>query len=138
MSAGNAPPAEGKVAGGKDWLAIARGQDADFTGPLGGVDHVTPGNNNGFNAYLSMMALVTAMRQAGFTGKADTDKLINAFANLQVKQGPDFPDGDVIMNPNDHQGRTGYYLLRVKDQTEDIVQTFPADQLPLVGDCKIS
>src|SRR5205085_7800106 len=52
----------------QDWLAVAKGQDADFTGPLGGVDHVTPGNNNGFNAYLSMMALVTAMRQAGFTG----------------------------------------------------------------------
>src|SRR5579859_3386791 len=88
-----------------DWLAIAKGQDADFTGPLGGVDHVTPGNNNGYNAYLSMMALVTAMRQANFTGKADTDKLIDAFAHLTEKQGQDFPDADVIMSPDDHQGR---------------------------------
>ncbi len=122
----------------QDWLAIAKGQDADFTGPLGGVDHVTPGNNNGYNAYMSMMALVLAMRQANFTGKADTDKLISAFENLTVKQGPDFPDGDMIMNKDDHQGRTTYYLLKVNGQKEDVVQTFPADQLPLVGDCKIS
>jgi branched-chain amino acid transport system substrate-binding protein len=121
----------------QDWLAIAKGPDAEFTGPLGGVDHVTPGNNNGYNAYISMMGLVLAMRKAGFTGKADTDKLISAFANLTVPQGPDFPDGNLIMNPDDHQGRTTYYLLKVNGQTEDVVQTFPADQLPLIGSCKI-
>jgi branched-chain amino acid transport system substrate-binding protein len=121
----------------QDWLAIAKGQDADFTGPLGGVDHVTPGSTNGYNAYMSMMALVLAMRKAGFTGKADTEKLISAFETLNVKQGPDIPDGDLIMNKDDHQGRTNYYLLKVNGQKEDVVQTFPADQLPMIGDCKI-
>lgn len=121
----------------QDWLAIAKGQDADFLGPLGGPDRVTPGNNNGYNAYMSMMALVLAMRKASFTGKADTDKLISAFETLSVKQGPEFPDGDFIMNKDDHQGRTTYYLLKVNGQKEEVVQTFPADQLPLVGDCKI-
>jgi len=121
-----------------DWLAIAKGQDADVTGPLGGVDHVTPGSNNGYNAYLSMMSLVYAMRKANFTGKADTEKLVDAFANLNVPQGPDFPDGPVIMNPSDHQGRTNYYLLKVNGQKEDVVQTFPAESLPMIGDCKIA
>lgn len=120
-----------------DWLAVAKGQDADVTGPLGGVDHVTPGSNNGYNAYLSMMSLVYAMRKANFNGKADTEKLVDAFANLNVPQGPDFPDGPVIMNPNDHQGRTNYYLLKVNGQKEDVVMTFPAESLPMVGDCKI-
>jgi branched-chain amino acid transport system substrate-binding protein len=122
----------------QDWLAIAKGADADFTGPLGGADHVTAGNNNGYNAYMSMTALVLAMRKAGFTGKADTDKLVSAFETLSVKQGPDFPDGDFIMNKDDHQGRTTYYLLKVNGQKEEVVKTFPADQLPLVGDCKIA
>ena len=121
----------------EDWLAIAKGQDADFLGPLGGAEHVTPGNNNGYNAYMSMMSLVLAMRKANFTGKADTDKLISAFETLTVKQGPDLPDGDMIMNKDDHQGRTTYYMLKVNGQKEEIVQTFPADQLPTVGDCKI-
>jgi ABC-type branched-subunit amino acid transport system substrate-binding protein len=121
----------------QDWLAMAKGQDADFLGPLGGADHVTPGNNNGYNAYMSMMSLVLAMRNANFTGKADTDKLISAFETLTVKQGPELPDGDLIMNKDDHQGRTSYYLLKINGQKEEVVQTFPADQLPLVGDCKV-
>jgi branched-chain amino acid transport system substrate-binding protein len=120
-----------------DWLGIAKGKDADIVGPLGGVDHVTPGNNNGYNAYMSMMSLVLAMRKANFTGKADTDKLISAFETLTVKQGPDFPDGDLIMNKDDHQGRVTYYMLKINGQKEEVVQTFPADQLPLIGSCKI-
>ena len=92
---------------------------------------------DGYNAYLSMMSLVYAMRKANFNGKADTEKLVDAFANLNVPQGPDFPDGPVIINPNDHQGRTNYYLLKVNGQKEDVVQMFPAESLPLVGDCKI-
>ena len=84
-----------------------------------------------------MMALVLAMRKANFTGKADTDKLVAAFETLNVPQGPDFPDGQLIMNKDDHQGRTTYYLLKINGQKEEVVQTFPADQLPLIGDCKI-
>jgi branched-chain amino acid transport system substrate-binding protein len=121
----------------QEWLSIARGKDADIVGPLGGVDKVTPGNNNGYNAYMSMMALVLAMRKADFSGKADTDKLISAFETLTVKQGPDFPAGDLIMNKDDHQGRMTYYLLKINGQKEEVVQTFPADQLPLIGTCKI-
>jgi branched-chain amino acid transport system substrate-binding protein len=121
----------------QEWLSIAKGKDADIVGPLGGVDKVTPGNNNGYNAYMSMMALVLAMRKANFSGKADTDKLISAFETLTVKQGPDFPDGDLIMNKDDHQGRVTYYMLKINGQKEEVVQTFPADQLPLIGSCKI-
>ncbi len=121
----------------QDWLSIAKGKDADIVGPLGGVDKVTPGNNNGYNAYMSMTALVLAMRKANFTGKGDTDKLVSAFETLTVKQGPDFPDGDLIMNKDDHQGRVTYYMLKINGQKEEVVQTFPADQLPLIGSCKI-
>ena len=84
-----------------------------------------------------MMSLVLAMRKANFTGKADTDKLVSAFETLTVKQGPDFPDGDLIMNKDDHQGRVTYYMLKINGQKEEVVQTFPADQLPLIGGCKI-
>jgi ABC-type branched-subunit amino acid transport system substrate-binding protein len=119
-----------------DWLAVAKA-NADITSPLGGIDHVTPGNNNGYNAYMSMMSLILAMRKANFTGKADTDKLVAAFETLTVPQGPDFPDGQLIMNKDDHQGRTTYYLLKINGQKEEVIQSIPADQLPTIGDCKI-
>lgn len=121
----------------EDWLGVAR-KNADMIGPLGGPDKATPGNNNGYNAYMSMTALVAAMRKANFSGKADTDKLISAFETLTIKQGPDFPDGDLIMNKDDHQGRTTYYLLKINGQKEEVVQTFKAEDLPTIGDCKIS
>jgi branched-chain amino acid transport system substrate-binding protein len=120
-----------------DWLAVAK-KNADLLGPLGGVEHATPGNNNGYNAYMSMTALILAMRTANFTGKADTEKLVTAFETLTVPQGPDFPSGSLIMNKDDHQGRTTYYLLKINGQKEEVVQTFPADQLPTIGDCKIA
>jgi branched-chain amino acid transport system substrate-binding protein len=120
----------------QDWLDMAK-KNADLTGPLGGVEHATSGNNNGYNAYMSMTALILAMRAANFTGKADTEKLVTAFENLMVPQGPDFPDGQLIMNKADHQGRVTYYLLKINGQNEEIVQTFAADSLPLIGDCKI-
>jgi branched-chain amino acid transport system substrate-binding protein len=123
----------------KAWLEVAK-KNADLTGPLGGVDKVTPGNNNGYNAYMSIKALTIAMRKSGFTGKADTEKLVSAMETLNVPQGPGldaFPSGQMIMNKDDHQGRTTYYLLKINGQKEEVVQTFAADSLPLIGDCKI-
>jgi len=130
--AGNADDANFAAA----WKAMAQ-KDADVAGPLGGPDKATPGNNNGYNAYASMTALKLAMRAANFTGKADTDKLIAAFEALNVPPGPDLPGG-LIMNKADHQGRWTEYLLQINGQKEDILATFPADQIPLIGDCKIS
>jgi hypothetical protein len=80
---------------------------------------------------------VTGLGKESFAG-VYPKALISAFETLTVKQGPDFPDGDLIMNKDDHQGRTTYYLLKINGQKEEVVQTFPADQLPLVGDCKIN
>jgi hypothetical protein len=118
------------------WKAMAH-QDADATGPLGGPDNATPGNNNGYNVYISMSALKLAMRAAGFTGRADTDGLIAAFESLQMPQGPDFPDGPVLMNKADHQGRTTQYLLKIDGQQEHVVQSFTPDQTPTTGSCHV-
>ena len=86
-----------------------------------------------------MKALVLAMRAANFTGKADTDKLITAFENLNVPQGPDFPGGALIMNKSDHQGRFAQHLLQINGQKEDILASVASDQIPLMGgECKVS
>ncbi len=86
-----------------------------------------------------MKSLVLAMRKANFSGKADTDKLVTAFETLNVPQSAEgFPSGQMIMNKDDHQGRTTYYLLKINGQKEEVVQTFAPDSLPLIGDCKIA
>jgi ABC-type branched-subunit amino acid transport system substrate-binding protein len=117
------------------WKAMAQ-KLGDIVGPLGGPDKATPGNFNGYNAYASMKALVLAMRAANFTGKADTDKLIDAFETLNVPQGPDFPGGPFMMNASDHQGKFTQHLLQISGQKEDVLASFPPDQMPALGDCK--
>src|ERR1051326_3506530 len=83
-------------------------------------------------------SLKIAMRKSGFNGKADTEKLITAMEAINEPQGPDFPAGAAIMNKADHQGRQTSYLMKinVKDQKEDVLQTIPADQMPLIGNCQ--
>jgi hypothetical protein len=119
------------------WKGVAH-QDADAAGPLGGSDKAEPGNNNGYKAYVSLTALKLAMRAASFAGRADTERLVTAFENLPMPQGPDFPGGSIVMNKANHQGRMTFHLLKIDGQQEQVLQTFPAASLPNIGDCTIT
>ena len=99
----------------KAWRATAR-EHADVAESLGAVDNATPGTFNGYVSYASMTALKLAMRSASFSSGADTNKLISDFETLNVPQGPDFTDGPMLMNYDNHQGRLTAYLLRVDGQ----------------------
>jgi hypothetical protein len=113
-------------------------RDSSVVGPLGGPDKATPGIGNGYNAFVSMNALKLAMRSSNFTGKADTDKLISALEDVRIPQGPDAPDGPVIMNKADHQGRMTSYLLKINGQQEDVLLASPPESLPPIGTCQVS
>ncbi|HLZ73156.1 MAG TPA: ABC transporter substrate-binding protein [Dehalococcoidia bacterium] len=93
----------------------------------------------GVHGYVSYMA-ISAVRAAGdaakVNGKADTQKWITAFENLNMPQGPDSPTGPMIMNKNDHQGRMNVYIIQEHGQKEDILQTVPASEVPQIGTCQ--
>jgi ABC-type branched-subunit amino acid transport system substrate-binding protein len=110
-------------------------KEGNLADALGGADKATPGEL-GYQAWGAIMALKNAMIASKFTGRADTDKLIAALENLNLPQGPDFPAGPFIMNKSDHQGRYQLYILKINGQTEEILQTIPPDQIPLIGNCK--
>jgi len=117
-----------------DWAQ----RDSAVVGPLGGPDKATPGIGNGYNAFVSMNALKLAMRAANFTGKGDTDKLISALEDLHIPQGPDAPDGPVLINKSDHQGRMSSYLLKINGQKEDVLLASPPESLPAIGTCQVA
>jgi len=75
---------------------------------------------------------------APYDGRADTDKLIGALENLNVAQSADCPDGPMLMNKDNHQGRLTAYLLKVNGQHEEILQTFPSETQPVNGDCNVA
>jgi ABC-type branched-subunit amino acid transport system substrate-binding protein len=132
-------PARGNqydVAYHKAFDAQVAKEPANVVNTLGGAEKALPGDL-GYQAYSTMTALKEAMLASNYTGKQDTNKLINALATLKAKQGPDFPGGDFQMNPTDHQGQQTTYITKISGQNEDVLATYPADQLPSIGNCQV-
>lgn len=111
-------------------------EPAGIVNTLGGTDKAVPGDL-GYVGYSTIKALKVAMQKARFTGKDDTDKLITALQSLRIKQGPDSPAGDLIMNAADHQGAQTTYIARVNGQKEKVLKTIPAAQVPPIGTCRV-
>ena len=110
-------------------------EPASIVTTLGGTTKAVPGDL-GYVGYSTIKALGTAMRQSKFTGRDDTDKLIAALRSLRIKQGPDSPGGDLIMNGSDHQGAQTSYIARINGQKEKVLRTIPAAQVPRIGSCQ--
>jgi len=51
-----------------------------------------------------------------YAGPSHAPKLIDALTHFKASQSADFPAGDVIMDPNDHQGRTTQYVTPALSQ----------------------
>jgi ABC-type branched-subunit amino acid transport system substrate-binding protein len=103
---------------------------------LGGADKAVPGQL-GYQAYSATMALKQGMLQSNFSGKADSQKLVKALSTLKVKQGNDFPAGDLQMNPTDHQAAQTIYLVKISGQQEQVLTTVTPDKLPPIGSCQV-
>jgi branched-chain amino acid transport system substrate-binding protein len=114
--------------------ASKSGQLADI---FGGAGKVVPGQN-GYAAYIGITSLKRAMINAKFGGRADTPKLIDALENLNIPQGPDAPDGSIVMNKPDHQGKTTTFVYKINGQKDEVITTIPTDKIPAIGDCKVS
>ena len=109
-------------------------EDPNLVKTLGGADKAVPGDL-GYEAYVTITGLKTAMLSASFTGKADTPKLLTALSKLKVKQSADFPGGDMTMNASDHQAASTTYIAKINGQTEQVLNTIAPDKLPPIGSC---
>jgi ABC-type branched-subunit amino acid transport system substrate-binding protein len=113
-------------------------EDPNLVNSLGGTDKAVPGDL-GYSAYTTINFLKLGMLKANFTGKADTQKLINALAHVKSGQSADFPGGAFQMNPNNHQGAQTTYIAKINGQNEQVLSTIPASKLPPIGGgCNVS
>jgi hypothetical protein len=110
-------------------------EDPSLLSTLGPADKAVPGIS-GYQAYTTISALKLGMIASGFTGRADTDKLITALENLKAGQGVDFPGGAFAMRRSDHQGTMTTYIAKVNGQKEQVVSTIAPDKLPAIGNCQ--
>jgi branched-chain amino acid transport system substrate-binding protein len=93
--------------------------------------------------YEAMNILKTGMSNCGFRGREDTEKLVDALAGLQVKQGEDFPTGDKLLRKEDHQAFTNEYIFDIVPGTGDIpkphiLQVIPWQKTIVPPACKFA
>ncbi|MBV9172869.1 MAG: ABC transporter substrate-binding protein [Chloroflexi bacterium] len=119
----------------KGWRDITA-KEPDWANIFGGADKAL--GFEGYLQYTAMTALKTAMTASGFTGRADTEKLISALEKVNMPMGPDAPGGGIIMDPADHQGAQTVYVYRVSGpQQEELLATTPAEQVPQFTSCHV-
>jgi hypothetical protein len=76
------------------------------------------------------------MKRSGYKSRSDTEKLVDALAGLEVKQGADFPQGDLRIRKSDHQGLVRLFIEELKGGHENIIATIPMEKLDYEATCK--
>ncbi|MGC1233240.1 MAG: ABC transporter substrate-binding protein [Xanthobacteraceae bacterium] len=97
--------------------AKARLAKIDPSGPL--PDKYVQSN------YESINAVKLGIQKSNFQGRDDTTKLIEALEGLEMKAGPDFPQGDKTLRKEDHQAFPQEFIFEVSGGTYHLKETVP-------------
>src|SRR5256712_4098495 len=100
--------------------AIARLKQIDPSGPL--PDRYVQAN------FESINALKVGIQKAGFRGREDTMKLIEALEGLEMKESDDFPQGDKTLRKEDHQAFIREFIFEIKVGKHRIVEVVPKEK----------
>jgi branched-chain amino acid transport system substrate-binding protein len=110
--------------------AKARLAKVDPSGPL--PDRYVQSN------FEAMNALRIGMQKSNFQGRKDTMKLIEALEGLELKKGPDFPQGDKLIRKEDHQAFIDEFIFAIKGGKHTIVETVPKEKTVFPPACKFA
>jgi branched-chain amino acid transport system substrate-binding protein len=100
--------------------AIARLKKMDPSGPL--PDRYVQSN------YEAVNCLKLGIEKSGFQGRDDTMKLIEALEGLEMKEGPDFPQGDKTLRKEDHQAFVREFIYEVRDGKYQVKEVVPKEK----------
>jgi branched-chain amino acid transport system substrate-binding protein len=78
------------------------------------------------------------MEKSNFQGRGDTMKLIEALEGLQMKAGPDFPQGDKMLRKEDHQAFPQEFIFEVSGGTYHLKETVPGEKTMVPPACNFS
>src|SRR5499426_4066150 len=110
--------------------AVARLKQIDPSGPL--PDRYVQSN------YEAMNFLKLGIEKAGFRGREDTMKLIEALEGLEVKEGDDFPQGDKTLRKEDHQAFLREFIFAIQEGKFRILEVVPKEKTMFPPDCKFA
>jgi branched-chain amino acid transport system substrate-binding protein len=100
--------------------AVVRLKKIDPSGPL--PDRYVQSNFEAVNA------LKLGIENSGFQGRDDTMKLITALEGLEMKEGPDFPQGDKTLRKEDHQAFVREFIFEVADGKYHVKDVVPKEK----------
>jgi branched-chain amino acid transport system substrate-binding protein len=107
--------------------AVARLKKIDPSGPL--PDRYVQSNFEAVNA------LKLGIEISGFQGRDDTMKLVEALEGLEMKEGPDFPQGDKTLRKEDHQAFVREFIFEVGGGTYHIKDVVPKEKTLVPPSC---
>jgi branched-chain amino acid transport system substrate-binding protein len=107
--------------------AVARLKQIDPSGPL--PDRYVQ------STFEAMNALKLGMEKSGFQGRKDTMKLIEALEGLEMKEGPDFPQGDKTLRKEDHQAFVREFIYEVQNGKFLIREVVPKEKTVFPPSC---
>ena len=110
--------------------AVKRLKAIDPSGPL--PDRYVQSN------YEAMNFLKLGIEKSGFQGRQDSMKLITALEGLDVKEGPDFPQGDKTLRTEDHQAFLREFIFEIKGGKHSIVEVVPKEKTMFPPACKFA
>jgi branched-chain amino acid transport system substrate-binding protein len=110
--------------------AVVRLKKIDPSGPL--PDRYVQSNFEAVNC------LKLGIEKSGFQGRDDTMKLIEALEGLEMKEGPDFPQGDKTLRKEDHQAFVREFIYEVSDGTYHIKDVVPKDKTIVPPACSFA
>jgi branched-chain amino acid transport system substrate-binding protein len=110
--------------------AVVRIKKIDPSGPL--PDRYVQSNFEAVNC------LKLGIEKSGFQGRDDTMKLIEALEGLEMKEGPDFPQGDKTLRKEDHQAFVREFIYEVSDGTYHIKDVVPKDKTIVPPACSFA
>ena len=110
--------------------AVVRLKKMDSSGPL--PDRYVQSN------FEAMNCLKLGIEKFGFQGREDTMKLVQALEGLEMKEGPDFPQGDKTLRKEDHQAFVREFIFEVVDGKYQIKDTVAGDKTVVPPACQFA
>jgi branched-chain amino acid transport system substrate-binding protein len=110
--------------------AVVRLKKMDSSGPL--PDRYVQSN------FEAMNCLKLGIEKSGFQGREDTMKLVQALEGLEMKEGPDFPQGDKTLRKEDHQAFVREFIFEVVDGKYQIKDTVAGDKTVVPPACQFA
>ena len=110
--------------------AVERLKKVDPSGPL--PDRYVQSN------FEAMNCLKLGIEKSGFQGPADSDKLIAALEGLEMKEGPDFPQGDKLLRKEDHQAFVREVIFELRGGKYKVLEVVPKEKTIVPPNCSFA